>query len=179
MTVHEILVGVARDFLWSQKCVVVLTEAKTGNGAEIPDAIGWRSRQSPRGVEWECLLVECKASRSDFAADREKRERIGKGMAGLRYYLTPSDLHVEGCEIPQAWGWLVLGPHNDLRVVKPATPVDGDAAEERALLISACRHLASAHQGVVTCRAYRVGNTGAATIGVDSQAVGLPVGVPT
>lgn len=70
--------------------------AEKGYRNEAPDAIGWIGGWS--------VLVECKASRSDFYRDRRKRSRIdGAGMGQERYYLTPPRL-LKADMIPEGWG---------------------------------------------------------------------------
>ena len=66
---HEQLVERAGRWLrGTMRCNVVLLEPGYGSVGEIPDAIGWTSD----GVS---IVVECKASRSDFLADRNKPAR--------------------------------------------------------------------------------------------------------
>ena len=53
------------------------------------------------------MLVECKVSRGDFLADREKpcRKKPEKGVGSERFYLTPPALLKIG-ELPAGWGLL-------------------------------------------------------------------------
>ena len=69
------------------------------DGGEIPDLIGWFSGYS--------ILIECKASRSDFLADKKKRFRInpGVGMGHWRLYLCPDGM-ISPEELPEGWGLL-------------------------------------------------------------------------
>ena len=63
-------------------CSVVLAELNcVSDTGEVPDAIGWSWGYS--------TLVECKVSRSDFAADMKKPFRMAEelGMGTQRYYL--------------------------------------------------------------------------------------------
>ncbi len=96
---HAQLVGIAVRWLRSYRCGVVLSEQACASG-EMPDAIGWKRA-------CHSVLVECKISRPDFLADREKpvrkRPRIGVGCE--RYYLVPKGL-VRGDELPGDWGLL-------------------------------------------------------------------------
>lgn len=81
-------------------CSVVLEElcAATGN-CEDPDAIGWYTGRT--------MLVECKASRSDFVADRKKPFRAdpSRGLGMYRYFLAPKGL-LRPEEMPDRWGLL-------------------------------------------------------------------------
>jgi len=66
----------------------------------MPDVIGWKN--SCRSV-----LIECKISRSDFLADREKpfRKKPEIGMGCERFYLVPQGMITKD-ELPRAWGLL-------------------------------------------------------------------------
>jgi len=77
----------------------VLSEQACVSG-EMPDAIGWKRT-------CHSVLVECKASRPDFLADRDKPFRLKPetGVGCERYYLAPRGLiRVE--ELPSGWGLL-------------------------------------------------------------------------
>ena len=90
---HDEPVIKARHWLWKQGCSVVITEMACTR--EEPDAIGfWAGGHS--------IVVECKVSRGDFLADRQKRAlRQFVGMGTHRYYLIPADLDIEPGEIPE------------------------------------------------------------------------------
>jgi len=72
---------------------------------ENPDAIGWAFRGSTS------ILVECKASRSDFLRDKHKMSRRTSEtydlyrMGRYRYYLTPPKI-VNLDELLPGWGLL-------------------------------------------------------------------------
>jgi len=81
------------------RCGVVLSEQACVSG-EMPDAIGWKKA-------CHSVLVECKVSRADFLADREKPFRM-KPEAGVgceRYYLSARGL-IRVDELPAGWGLL-------------------------------------------------------------------------
>lgn len=92
------------------KCGVVFGEM-TAAVPYYPDALGWRLNFS--------ILVECKASRSDFFADRKKGIH-GEGADSFpgeeRWYLTPPGL-VKPEEVPT--GWYLAEAHG--RAVKVVT----------------------------------------------------------
>jgi hypothetical protein len=98
---HEKLVAKAVAWLRSYGCGVVLSEQSCASG-ETPDAIGWK-----RGCH--SVTVECKVSRADFLADREKpfRRKPEQGMGCERFYLTPAGL-LRPEELPTGWGLLEL-----------------------------------------------------------------------
>ena len=66
----------------------------------MPDAIGWKKA-------CHSVLIECKVSRADFQADREKpfRQKPETGVGCERYYLAPRGL-IGTEELPSGWGLL-------------------------------------------------------------------------
>jgi hypothetical protein len=96
---HAQLVQKAVRWLRSYRCGVVLSEQACASG-EMPDAIGWKQT-------CHSVVVECKLSRADFLADREKpfRRKPDAGMGCERFYLTPPGLLVPE-ELPPGWGLL-------------------------------------------------------------------------
>jgi hypothetical protein len=96
---HAQLVGKAVRWLRAYRCGVVLSEQACVSG-EMPDAIGWKQA-------CHSVLLECKVSRADFLADREKpfRQKPERGVGSERFYLTlPGVITVE--ELPPGWGLL-------------------------------------------------------------------------
>src|SRR5438477_1925411 len=98
---HEKLVAKAVAWLRRYRCGVVLSEQSCSSG-ETPDAIGWKRAS-------HSVIVECKISRADFLADREKpfRRKPEIGMGCERYYLTLAEL-LKPDELPSGWGLLEL-----------------------------------------------------------------------
>lgn len=96
MNTHAELVAAASRWL-QKKCAVVITEIATTG--EEPDAIGWQGSHS--------TLIECKASRSDFLADRRKafRSQPSRGIGQHRYYLAPRGV-IENADLFDGWGLL-------------------------------------------------------------------------
>jgi hypothetical protein len=96
---HSQLVEQAVAWLRSYRCGVVLSEQACISG-EMPDAIGWKRAS-------HSVLVECKISRADFLADRDKPFRFKShlGLGCERFYLTPPRL-LELKELPPGWGLL-------------------------------------------------------------------------
>ena len=93
---------VRRAVRWLRKtrgCGVVFAEMVTA-APMIPDAIGWCM-----AGQWS-VLVEAKASRSDFFADRKKCHFGAPDSPGQeRWYITPKGL-VQPDELPAEWGLL-------------------------------------------------------------------------
>ena len=107
---------VERAGVWlrrSMKCSAVLLEPRYGTVGEIPDAIGWSSGRS--------ILVECKASRSDFLADQNKPSRrrgSGWSLGTERWYFAPAGM-IDAEEVPPGWGLAVVrGQRGGGRVFK-------------------------------------------------------------
>jgi len=84
-------------------CGVILSEQACASG-EMPDAIGWKRA-------CHSVVVECKVSRSDFLADRDKpfRQRPVIAVGCERFYLAPKGM-IAAKELPEQWGLLEI--HN-------------------------------------------------------------------
>ena len=110
---HEKLVKAAVAWLRRYGCGVVLSEQSCSSG-ETPDAIGWKRA-------CHSVIVECKISRADFLADRDKpfRMKPEKGMGCERFYLAPAGL-ISAKELPEAWGLLELRGREVSLVVAPS-----------------------------------------------------------
>jgi hypothetical protein len=98
---HAQLVQKAVAWLRRYRCGVILSEQACANG-EMPDAIGWKR-------PCHSVLIECKISRGDFLADREKpfRQKPHLGLGCERFYLASAGL-IREQELPQGWGLLEL-----------------------------------------------------------------------
>ena len=141
---HEELVKRAERWLKTMGCGVVFNDSfRTGTiTGEQPDAIGWRDGLS--------LLVECKASRADFFADKKKhfRRDPGEGMGDWRFIMCPPGLIQVG-ELPEGWGLLYVHPRKIERAHGvPANchwwsqkPFEGNKRCETQLMYSALRRI--------------------------------------
>ncbi|MBZ5707353.1 MAG: hypothetical protein LAN63_18555 [Acidobacteriia bacterium] len=96
---HPQLVQKAVEWLRGYRCGVVLSEQACLSG-EMPDAIGWKRA-------CHSVLIECKISRADFLADRDKpfRRTPEVGVGCERFYLAPKGL-IRVDELPCGWGLL-------------------------------------------------------------------------
>ena len=141
---HDELVIRAERWLKNMGCGVVFNDnfhAATLYGEE-PDAIGWRDGLS--------LLVECKASRGDFLADRKKRFRQdpAEGMGDWRFMMCPPGM-IAADEIPDGWGLLYAHPRKVEKVCGVPTntqwwsgkPFEANKRRETQLMYSALRRL--------------------------------------
>lgn len=129
---HEQLVTKAVEWLRRYRCGIVLSEQACSSG-EIPDAIGWKGK-------CHSVLIECKVSRGDFLADRQKpwRTHSETAVGAERYYLAPRGL-LSPTELPPAWG--LLEYHNRcvqvaLKARKNQRTQEGFMAEMNLLLAS-------------------------------------------
>ena len=118
----------------SERCPLVIGDFRWLSG-ECPDAMGW----SARGVS---TLIECKASRADFYADRRKGWRHnGRGVGDRRFYFTPKGL-VRPDELPDGWGLLEVWGQQVRRIVKPETRQRlPHSRMEMAMIVNVARRL--------------------------------------
>lgn len=102
-------------------CIVAVSEPRPEGTGECPDAIGFRA-----GWNAGSVLVECKTSRADFIADRNKPHRQpGCGMGTWRYYMTPAGL-LTAEDMPQYWGLLEVNARGHVKAIKgPAALAKG------------------------------------------------------
>lgn len=118
---HKECVEVATRYL-SRRCDVVLPEFFCWNG-ELADVIGFKQSRMTS------TLIECKVSRGDFLADKNKSFRIDptKGMGDYRYYCCPKGM-IGKDELPKGWGLLYIYPSGQVREVKESSwPPEPDA----------------------------------------------------
>ncbi len=107
---HDDLIEIAAIWL-RKKCGIVITEMATSG--EEPDAIGW-------GTGGQSILIECKATRSDFMSDRKKlyRREPTLGIGCYRFYMAPKGL-IDPEELPENWGLIEIN-NGKARVKKRA-----------------------------------------------------------
>lgn len=141
---HDDLVSRAEKWLKNQNCGVVFNDrfqATTFSG-EQPDGLGFRSGAS--------ILIECKATRSDFLSDKNKRFRKDPslGVGDWRFYMCPPGV-IKVEDLPDGWGLLYAHPKKIEKVhgVPPNTqweshrPFTGNREGEIRLLYSALRRV--------------------------------------
>ncbi|HYH00452.1 MAG TPA: hypothetical protein VD837_15065 [Terriglobales bacterium] len=129
---HEQLVTRAIEWLRRYRCGIVLSEQTCSTG-EVPDAIGWKGKG-------HSVLIECKASRADFLADRQKPWRIQPelGVGAERYFLAPRGI-IAAAALPPSWGLLEVHQRQVHVVVKAKRnqrSQEGFLAEMNLLLAS-------------------------------------------
>ncbi len=111
---HAQLVRMAERWLRGRyRCGIVLSEQSCASG-ETPDVIAWKGK-------CRSVLVECKISRADFLADREKpfRKDPAQGMGSERFYCVPRGL-IAPAELPKGWGLLEARARELSLTVKPS-----------------------------------------------------------
>lgn len=110
---HKDLIPIAYQWVLRRSpCGVAFKELNThaGNG-EYPDVIGFGS--------WgNSVLIEVKASRSDFLADKKKafRKCPEQGMGRYRFYMCPDGL-IKPQELPERWGLIYVSSKGKARCV--------------------------------------------------------------
>lgn len=141
MISHKELVLQADRWLKSQGWTIVIRDCFRAyvDTGEQPDVIAWRNAGCVSAV------IECKATRADFLADRNKPFRADGGMGDWRFIFCPPEV-VSIDEIHTGWGLL----HFDGRVRKvhgyptnvgwlSGRPFEGNKACESQVLASALR----------------------------------------
>lgn len=120
---HAELVSRAGAWLRTKGCKIVFTELVTLSG-ETPDAIGWRDSGGTS------FLIECKTSRADFRAEKNKVHRMPgmRAMGRFRYYLClPGIIKPE--DLPAGWGLLWCHPKK-IELVRGKDPANYAPAED-------------------------------------------------
>lgn len=142
---HADLVERSEKWLKNINCKIVFRDdfrAATENG-EQPDCIGFKS-----GVS---ILIEAKATRSDFLADKKKRFRKDPqlGMGDWRIFICPPEvIHIK--DLPDGWGLLWFDGNRVKKMhgiptnaqLYSARPFEGCKRSEQSMLVSALRRLA-------------------------------------
>jgi hypothetical protein len=135
---HQQLVCLAERWLRGRyRCGIVLSEQCCASG-ETPDVIGWKGK-------CRSVLVECKITRADFLADREKpfRRDPAQGMGAERLYCAPQGL-IAKAELPKGWGLLECKGREVTLAVKPSRVsqrADAGMMWEMNLLLASLRRV--------------------------------------
>ncbi len=128
---------VKRMSLWlrnSRRHAVVLAERNIPSVSEQPDVFGWVGNG-------ESTLIECKVSRADFNADKNKvfRRYDESGVGDFRYFAAPSGV-LKAEDMPDGWGLLEITEYQ-VRERKPAILKRANKSAEVAMLIACIRRL--------------------------------------
>jgi len=148
---HDELIEYGRKVLEKRfLCTVILTEMST-SARDEPDGIGWRDGMS--------FLIEAKATKSDFLADRKKsrHKKPGTCVGDRRYYITPAKL-VTGEDLPDGWGLLEVNDKGKIRLIKDSKLFRRKShRDELRMLISAVRRLGIESTAGANVRVYKNG----------------------
>ena len=112
---HSELVELGYDYLLKTvKCSFVLKEFPAFLSGEIPDVFGYRNG-SPLSI-----MIECKASRSDFHQNKKKKTLIlpETGVGDFRFYLCEPGV-IKPDDLPRHWGLLYAKDGKVRQVVGP------------------------------------------------------------
>jgi hypothetical protein len=103
-------------------CIVSASELRSGWDGEIPDAIGFR-------LDYNLVtsvVVEAKASRSDFLADRNKPHRMSGGIGNYRYFICPEGV-IHKSDLPAKWGLIWVNARGHIKLIEgPASYFGGN-----------------------------------------------------
>jgi len=158
---HKELVKKAKKWLRAQGCGVIITEMAS-NAMQEPDAIGWYSTFS--------ILIECKASRSDFLKDKNKEHSKTKlSMGDERYYLAPKGI-INPEELPEKWG--LLEPYgNGIKRIRNSGWFyrEKNCRGEIILLVSAIRRIKGVMPEGTSVKSYVWQTNCRATIGISNE----------
>lgn len=146
---HAQLVDLGARWMRREGFGVVATEVVAVGCREQADVIGFRATCS--------AVIEAKASRADFLADRAKPHRRTGGLGLYRFFACPEGL-IDSAELPVGWGLLYGTPRALRAVVRPPGNIwprrgaagaawevfqhHPDDSAERSVLYSVARRLA-------------------------------------
>lgn len=113
-------------------CKIIARELVTIS-QETPDIVGWGSNLS--------VLIEVKASRSDFLKDWKKRSRMNpdEGIGQYRYYFCEENVIRENDLPDEYWGLIYLRENNSIKIAVPAKKRNSNLLAERTVLLSIIR----------------------------------------
>jgi hypothetical protein len=157
---HTELVEIAKQWLIHRGCSVVITEMSACS--EEPDAIGWLRGKS--------ILIECKASISDFRKDAEKtfRKYPEDGLGIDRFYMVPEQIAKQILNEIQYtnWGLIQVG-EKGTKIIKESAEHISTKVSEIHLLIAAIRSIGKTAPQGIAVRYYKIeSNVNRATLGV-------------
>lgn len=162
---HDQLVNIARKWL-TKKCAVVVTELAAT--MEHADALGFRG-------DGLSMLVECKASKADFLADKNKffRRNPEMGIGAMRYFLAPQGL-IDESELPDGWGLLEWTGRKVVLIKESSFFEERRHAGEKSILISVLRRLHGHKPEGISIKTYSYGLRevkNKATVGVERDSL--------
>jgi len=155
---HSDLIELGRDWLIKpyaackdyghSGCAVVITEICASTwGGEQPDVLGFTGKKS--------ILIECKASLSDFRADKNKpfREHPEFGIGCQRWFLAPLNI-IPKEELPPKWGLLEVTEKGKIKITVKPELQERNYNSEFAIILSLLRRLNIAPDDHVAIQRY-------------------------
>jgi hypothetical protein len=134
---------------------------------ETPDVIGWHAtiKKGGKDIAYGTILIECKASRSDFLADKKKafRRNANYGMGDYRFFLAPRGI-ITVQDLPDGWGLLEASPSGRIKIIAEGSRFEANKPNEITLLISAVRRLRPTTGEHASCRVYEIQNKNTASL---------------
>jgi hypothetical protein len=94
-------------------CIVSASELRSGWDGEIPDAVGFRLDSN----SVSSVVVEAKASRSDFLADKKKPHRGTGGIGNYRYFICPEGV-INKSDLPEKWGLIWVNARGHIKLIE-------------------------------------------------------------
>lgn len=162
MTHDQLIIEAARWLRYTKRCQVIATDIVTGC-SETPDAIGWRGTVTH--------LIECKATRSDFLADRKKpfRRDPRRGLGLYRYFMVAPDVVRGSDPWPAGWGLIEIRNGRPVLAIAPVAVTERNTTGETTILLSLLRRIGQdAPKGIsITC--YKWGSTNKTTLGIQDE----------
>lgn len=170
---HDSLVEIARNWLASRSPVAI-SEISSGAG-ESPDCIAFcvSLKNGKAHVGFGSVLIECKVSKSDYYADKNKyyRRCQDRGMGEYRFYLAPKGL-INAEKLPDNWGLLEVDFKGKVKIIKIANKQESDKNKEIALLVSTLRRLKIEDGNHVSIKKYTYETKNKACLVINSEAGG-------
>jgi hypothetical protein len=168
---HDRLVEISRNWLASRSPVAI-SEISSGAG-ESPDCIAFcvSLKNGKAHVGYGSVLIECKVSKSDYYADRNKyyRRCPDRGMGDYRFLMAPKGL-IDIDKLYDKWGLLEVDENGKVKMVKIATRQESDKTKEISLLISTLRRLKIEDGNHVSIKKYTYETKNKACLVINSEA---------
>jgi len=154
----------AKGNIACSKCSIVVTEVTSyTSSGEAPDVLGFAGNS-------RSVLLEAKASRSDFLADRKKHFRHihENGVGNFRLYIAPKGL-IKPEELPEKWGLLEVDSQRRIKRVVDAIYQEACVRDEKAILLSVLRRIGQNPPKGVSIRCYTYETKNRTTLTIESE----------
>jgi len=132
---------VRRAVAWLKRPAVSGVWRKSGCGVVVPELVSY-TPETPDAIGWSSgwsYLIECKCSRSDFAADQNKGHRA-YGAGSYRMFLCEPGV-IPPDRLPPGWGLLHCHPSRITIEVVPTRNAERNLSAELAMMYSLLRRV--------------------------------------